>query len=230
MRRVVYKRVTGWGWVEISNAAGELIAALDHFGEVDPVVSGLSIPVRIEAQSYKLHKGDFGERLTFPVQLVWYPTVAKAPWAVKGLAAPALEGAITLTLERDAPVVRLVYDWKPLTTLGVRYIRGPWLKVGSGSFGAAKTDGIFPGVEWLLGDEWSSGTDWFQHPDALRIAPHPFKVTAPVMAISLDVWIRSVLPFTQLWQPEEVAELYDTKPRFSMKGWYVSTSTTRTML
>jgi len=40
------------------------------------------------------------------------------------------------------------------------YFRGPWLKVGAGSFAAAKTDGIFPGVHWIVGDEWSSGTDW----------------------------------------------------------------------
>jgi hypothetical protein len=209
MRLVVYKRVTGWGWVEISNAAGELIAVLDHFGEVDPVVPGLSMPVRIEAQSYKLDKGDFGTRLTFPVQLVCYPEVAKTPWAIKGLSTPALEGTVTLTLERDAPIAKLVYDCKPLTGLGVHYIRGPWLKVGSGSFGAAKTDGIFPGVEWVLADEWSSGTDWFQHPDALRIAPHPFKVTAPVMAVSWQgtgiglAWdpLAEVLPGKRYLQP-----------------------------
>jgi hypothetical protein len=209
MHLVVYKRVTGWGWVEISNAAAELIAVLDHFGEVAPIVTGFSIPVRIEAQSYKLDRGEFGERLTFPVQLIWYPTVAKGPWAVKALSAPALEGTVSITLEREAPIAKLVYDLHPLTPLGVRYIRGPWLKVGSGSFGAAKTDGIFPGVEWLLGGEWSSGTDWFQHPDALRLAPHPFKVTAPVMAISWKgtgiglAWnpLAEVLPGKRYLQP-----------------------------
>jgi hypothetical protein len=56
--------------------------------------------------------------------------------------------------------------------------------VGAASFGTAKTDGIFPGVEWLRGSEWSSGTDWIAHPQALRVVPHPFKVTAPVMALS----------------------------------------------
>jgi hypothetical protein len=209
MRLTVYKRVTGWGWVEISNSAGEMIAVLDHFGEVDPVVPGRSFPVRIEAQSYKLDKGEFGERLTFPVQLIWYQTVAQSTWAVKALSTPALEGTVSITLEREAPVAKLVYDLKPLTPLGVRYIRGPWLKVGSGSFGTAKTDGIFPGVEWLMGDEWSSGTDWFQHPDALRMVPHPFKVTAPVMAISWKgtgiglAWnpLAEVLPGKRYLQP-----------------------------
>ena len=60
MRLTVYKRLTGWGWVEISNADGELIAVLDHLGEVDPVLTGRSFPIRIEAQRYQLDKGDFG--------------------------------------------------------------------------------------------------------------------------------------------------------------------------
>lgn len=184
MRLQVYKRISGWGWVEIGVPGGEPIAVLDHFGEADPVVSGRSIPVRIEAQSYRVEKGDFGQRITFPVQLVWYQTVAKSPWAVSALASPALEGTVSITLAPQAPVAKLVYDLKPLTTLGARYLRGPWLKVGSGTFGTAKTDGILPGVEWLWGDEWSSGTDWFQHPEALRVVPHPFKVAAPVMALS----------------------------------------------
>jgi hypothetical protein len=209
MRLTVYKRLTGWGWVEISNSAGELIAVLDHFGEVDPVVSGRSIPVRIEAQRYQLDKGDFGQRLTFPVRLIWYQTVAKSPWGMTGLSDPALEGTVSITLEAKAPVAKLVYDLKPLRTLGVRYFRGPWLKVGSGSFGVAKADGIFPGLEWLVGDEWSSGTDWFQHPDALRMVPHPFKVAAPLMAISWKgtgiglAWnpLEEVMPGKRYLQP-----------------------------
>lgn len=110
MRMAVYKRLTGWGWVEISNAAGELIAVLDHFGEVDPVVSGFAIPVRIEAQTYQLDKGDFGQRLTFPVRLIWYQTVDKSPWAVTALSKEALEGTVSITLAPEAPVAKLVYD------------------------------------------------------------------------------------------------------------------------
>jgi hypothetical protein len=209
MRLKVYKRLTGWGWVEISNSAGELIAVLDHFGEVDPVLPGRSIPIRIEAQHYQLDKGDFGQRLTFPVRLIWYQTIAQRAWRVTELSEPAMEGTVSITLEPKAPVVKLVYDLKPLTKLGVRYFRGPWLKVGSGSFGTAKTDGIFPGLEWLVGDEWSSGTDWFQHPDALRMVPHPFKVTAPVMALSWKgtgiglAWnpLEAVMPGKRYLQP-----------------------------
>ena len=64
------------------------------------------------------------------------------------------------------------------------YVRGPWLKVGAGNFGSTKSDAIFPGVEWLVGEEWSSGTDWFKDPWAKRFAPHPNKVAIPLMAVS----------------------------------------------
>jgi hypothetical protein len=196
MQLAVYKRSTGWGWVEISNAAGELIAVLDHFGEVSPEVAGRwPVPVRIEAQRYTLEKGDFGQRLTFPVHLVWYEAAVntgfpstnpatRIGFSSEGLSQPALGGTFTITLAPEAAIATIHCDLTPLKALGVYYLRGPWLKVGAGSFGAAKTDGIFPGVEWITGNEWSSGTDWMQHPLALRVVPHPFKVTAPVMAMS----------------------------------------------
>jgi hypothetical protein len=209
MRLAIHKRLTGWGWIEISNPTGQLIAVLDHFGEVDPMIPGRAIPVRIEGKKYQLEKGQFGQRLTFPVRLIWYEAAAKTPWAMTGLSEPALEGTFSITLEPEAPVVKLVYDLRPLKTLGIRYLRGPWLKVGSGSFGVAKTDGILPGVEWLVGDEWSSGTDWFLHPDSLRVVPHPFKVAAPVMALSWKgtgiglAWdpLEEVMPGQRYLQP-----------------------------
>jgi hypothetical protein len=40
-------------------------------------------------------------------------------------------------------------------------------------------------------------------------------------------WVRAILPFTHLWQPEEVAEIYDTKPCFNMTAWYLSNWVTK---
>jgi len=42
----VYKRFTGWGWVEISNTAAELIAVSVYLGRVDLMVSGCSAAQR----------------------------------------------------------------------------------------------------------------------------------------------------------------------------------------
>ena len=184
MRLEVHKRVTGWAWVEIFDAAGRLIGVLDHLGEIDLVGTGRLVPLRVEAQQYRIEKGEFGQRVVFPVHVRWYETLANTRFANPDLAAPVLEGTVSLTLAPDRAAFKLSCDYRPLKPLRVRYLRGPWVRVGAGSFGAAKTDGIFPGIEWLLGDEWSSGTDWMQHPHALRSVPHPFKVAAPLMALS----------------------------------------------
>ncbi len=186
IRVEIHKRLTGWGWAEIFNAAGQLIAVLDHFGEVK--LPGLAVPLHMEAQKYESERGESGQRLTFPVKLTSLSEMAGASsfksWFKLPFTEPAIEGTVTLTLDFESAILRMAYEFKPLAMLAVRYLRGPWLKVGASSFGAAKDDGIFPGVEWLVGNEWSSGTDWFQHPWALRVAPHPFKVAAPLMAIS----------------------------------------------
>ncbi len=184
VRLEIHKRVTGWGWIEIFDSAGRMIAVLDHLGEADPIVSGRSVPLRFESARYELEKGSFGQRIRFPVRLAWYEKIANSRFTNRDLVEPLMEGAVTITLAPDAPRIGLTYEYKPLKPVSLRYLRGPWLIAGAGAYGTAKTDGIFPGVEWLVGDEWSSGTDWFQHPQALRVAPHPFKVTAPVMALS----------------------------------------------
>jgi hypothetical protein len=184
MRLEVHKRLTGWAWAEIFDPEGRLVAVLDHLGEADLVGTGRLVPLRAEAAEYRIEKGNFGQRAVFPVRVRWYEALANTRFANPDLAAPVIEGTVTLTLAPDRPIARLACEYRPLKPLTARYLRGPWLRVGAAGFGAAKTDGIFPGVEWLRGTEWSSGTDWMQHPHALRAVLHPFKVTAPVMALS----------------------------------------------
>jgi len=62
---------------------------------------------------------------------------------------------------------------------------GPTLLVGESSTGARKDEALFPGLEWLVGDEVSSGDLDIanDHPDRPRYAPHPNKVTIPAMAV-----------------------------------------------
>lgn len=186
MRLHVHKRLTGWAWVEIFDHRDRLIAVLDHLGEIDLVGTGRLVPLRAEAGDYRIEKGDFGQRAIFPVRVRWYEALAGTRFANPDLAAPVIEGTVSITLVPDRAIARLACEYRPLKPLTARYLRGPWLRVGAASFQAAKTDGIFPGIEWLRNQEWSSGTDWMQHPHALRAVPHPFKVTAPVMALSYD--------------------------------------------
>ncbi len=181
-----HKRRTGWGWGEIFNGAGELIAVLDHLGEI--LLSDQEIPMRMEAVDVVQTEGDFGERLTIQVRSAVVREklngTSFSNWIHYPLDSSILTGEVILTLDKKLPVLAISQRFRAQGNLSARYIRGPWLKVGQDSFGAAKDDAIFPGIDWLIGDEWSSGTDWFKDPWAKRWMPHPNKVTAPVMAVS----------------------------------------------
>jgi hypothetical protein len=62
--------------------------------------------------------------------------------------------------------------------------QGPTLLVGEGSFGTAKDEALFPGLEYLLDDEPSSDTRFAAEKYAQRSVPHPYKITIPLMAVS----------------------------------------------
>ncbi len=64
------------------------------------------------------------------------------------------------------------------------HLSGPTFYAGEGAFGAAKTDALFPGLEYLLDDEVSSSTTFASESYAGRYVPHPYKITVPLMAIS----------------------------------------------
>ena len=60
---------------------------------------------------------------------------------------------------------------------------GPILYAGDGTFGERKTAALFPGLEFLEGDEPSSSTRDVAPPNNNRLVPHPYKITIPLMAI-----------------------------------------------
>lgn len=60
---------------------------------------------------------------------------------------------------------------------------GPILYAGDGAFGERKTAALFPGLEFLEGDELSSSTRDVAPPNNNRLVPHPYKITIPLMAV-----------------------------------------------
>ena len=186
IRLEVHKRLTGWGWGEIYTPSGKFMAVLEHFGEI--MIQDQEIPMRLEAQDVQRESGDFGERLVFSVKSLVVKEKLRGTsfekWINYPLDQPCMEGTVTLTLAAGRPLILLTYRLLSKGNLHARYVRGPWLKVGEGSFGVDKDDAILPGVEWLIGDEWSSGTDWFKDPWAMRLVPHPNKVAIPLMVLS----------------------------------------------
>lgn len=182
----VHKRRTGWGWGEIFDAGGAFVAVLEHLGEV--LLRDQEIPMRLESQDVRRETGPEGERLVFAVKSVIVRQkllgTSFENWINYPLDQHIIEGEVTLTLDPDRPILHLSQRFVAKGNVYARYVRGPWLKVGADGSGTAKDDAIFPGVEWLVGDEWSSGQDWFKDPWAMHWMLHPNKVTAPVMAVS----------------------------------------------
>ncbi len=185
LRLEVHKRVTGWGWGELFvpgpfGQPDRFFAVLEHLAEAH--VEGMPYTMRLEAADYQLQETDEGQTLTFAVQL----QAVEPPDATYEGAPSPLKGSVILSLGRDDTTLGYHLELESQQLIHLYRLRGPWLRVGADSFGTDRHDAIFPGIEWLRGDEWSSGTDWFEHPQALRLTPHPHKVSIPLMAISHD--------------------------------------------
>jgi hypothetical protein len=186
LRLDIVKRRTGWGWGEIFDKKGRCMAILDHLGEI--LLRDQEIPMRLEAEDVIEKSDEGGTTLVFYVRSLIVRQKLKgtsfANWINYPLDQIIMEGEVRISLDSDQPIIRLSQHFVAKGNVYAHYVRGPWLKVGQDSFGLDKDDAIFPGVEWLVGDEWSSGSDWFKDPWAKRWVPHPHKVTAPVMAVS----------------------------------------------
>lgn len=85
----------------------------------------------------------------------------------------------------SATAVRLQVSASCTASRQLVAFEGPTLLVGEQATGARKVEAIFPGLEWLEGDEVSSSDLDIaaSHPDRPRYAPHPNKVTIPAMVV-----------------------------------------------
>ncbi|MGQ9732635.1 MAG: hypothetical protein ACUVX8_15360 [Candidatus Zipacnadales bacterium] len=63
----------------------------------------------------------------------------------------------------------------------------PMLYVGEGTFGTAKDEALFPGLDWLDSDDMSSEYEGRLiakgHPHQVRYVPHPNMITIPLMSV-----------------------------------------------
>ena len=202
IRLEMYKRSGGWGWGELYTRDGTFVAVLEHLGEI--LARDMEIPMRLEAPQVKRIMQADGESLEFFVTASVIPQKLEktsfSKWINYPLNQPLIDGTVRLTLLKDQPLLKLEYSLKSEVNLFASYIRGPWLKVGEDSFGAEKEDGILPGVDWVCGKEWSSGKEGFKDPWAKRFAPHPNKVSIPVMAVS-----HNGIAVGLSWDPHQIA-------------------------
>ena len=93
---------------------------------------------------------------------------------------------------------------------------GPSVYAGEGAFGADKSFALFPGLEYLMGDEASSSRRDAAEPISLRLVPHPFKVTMPLMAVSHAQHLVGVL-----WDQRRPwdGENYTLSAEFASPNW-----------
>jgi len=85
------------------------------------------------------------------------------------------------------------------------YFQGPDLYAGEGSFGSRKQLALVPGLEYLEADEKSSSDRDNDPRFANRYAPHPYKITIPLMAVEADNCLVGVMwDMLQKWDGEHV--------------------------
>lgn len=186
IRFVLYKRLCGWGFGELYNKEGKLLAVLDHFGEL--LLRDQEIPMRLEAEDYECVKSENGVSYIFNVKTTMPAEKLKGtsfePWVSFPFERPVIEGRVTVSLGNDDTDIKYSFEAEAKANIYASYLRLFWLLCGEGSYGTEKTDAMLPGVDWPLGKEWSSGNDFFKDPWANRSIVHPSKISAPVMALS----------------------------------------------
>ena len=124
---------------------------------------------------------------------------------------------LQLILTEDAKRVKTACR---LTVDGERELlafRGAEIYAGHKSAREKKTAALFPGLEFLEGDEPSSNTRDAAPPLNNRLVPHPYKITVPVMAVEMQ---KSVIGIA--WNPLHSwdGEAQNVSAVFASPNWY----------
>ena len=121
------------------------------------------------------------------------------------------------TLTEDA---KRIQTESQLQTDGNRELlafHGPMLYAGQGRNREKKTAALFPGLEFLEGDERSSSTRDAAPPLDNRLVPHPYKITVPVMAVEMQKTLVGII-----WNPLETwdGENQTLSAIFASPNWH----------
>jgi hypothetical protein len=80
--------------------------------------------------------------------------------------------------------LRVCYQAVPDRATPLYRLDGPMLYVGEAAFGRRKDAAVFPGLEYLQGDQESSSLRDFTNDWRFRMAPHPYRVTVPAPSVT----------------------------------------------
>jgi len=106
----------------------------------------------------------------------------------------------TFSVNETDPWLAVTYTFTASREVDVRHLFGPMVLAGESAFGEAKSAALFPGLEYLVGNERSSSDDDIRD-EYVRLVPDPEKVTVPYMAVQHG---RSVVQL--MWPPPGLAE------------------------
>jgi len=86
------------------------------------------------------------------------------------------------SVNQTDPWLAVTYMFTASQQVAVRNFFGPVVLAGESTFGEAKSAALFPGLEYLVGNECSSSDDDIRD-GYVRLVPDPEKVTVPYMAV-----------------------------------------------
>ena len=102
------------------------------------------------------------------------------------------------TLAEDAKRIKTECQLQTDGNRELLAFRGPMLYAGQGRNREKKTAALFPGLEFLEGDERSSSARDAAPPLNNRLVPHPYKITVPVLAVEMQKTLVGII-----WNPLE---------------------------
>lgn len=119
-----------------------------------------------------------------------------------------LECRLLAELPPDGPAMRVVLQVEAERATELAALRGPAVRAGDRGPGADKGIAIFPGLEYLAGEEPSSSDRDLAPPLHKRWTPHRFKITVPMMMVETREGgpvVAVVWDATQRWDGEHIA-------------------------
>ena len=103
---------------------------------------------------------------------------------------------LVLNLTEDTKRVKTTYRLTVDKDRELLAFRGLEIYAGHKSSREKKTAALFPGLEYLEGDEPSSNTRDAAPPLNNRLVPHPYKITIPMMAVEIQKSVVGIM-----WNP-----------------------------
>jgi len=177
LRLVVHRSSLGFGIadLQVKKRGWETVARTPSMGRIVIAVPG-DVLVQSRVPLYGTPKAE-GERLVVQCS---HADDDGARWTA----------TVTFALRDDGRNIGMASSLKCNRTAKLLAFDAPMLYVGEGSFGSAKDEALFPGLDWLDRDDVSSESENLLiakgHPDQVRYVPHPQMITIPMMSVLHD--------------------------------------------